>query len=102
MLVINHQLEPTSIVISILFTGGVLSKVQKGGQGGIHVADVEICVTGANFISILPTAATCLHASLRCWQLKDCFGGEIWKRLLAIKMRAVDAGNTKAAKWFVP
>ena len=60
----------------LLFTGGLLSKVQKGGQGGIHVADVEICVTGANFISILPTAATCLHASLRCWQLKDCKEGK--------------------------
>ena len=86
MLVINHQLEPTSIVIYLLFTGGrLLSKVEKGGQGGIHVADVEICVTGANFISILPTAATCLHASLRCWQLKDCKEGKFGNVCLQLR-----------------
>ena len=37
-----------------------------------------------------------------CWQLKDCFGGEIWKRLLAINLSSVDAANGKAAKWFDP
>ena len=76
-------------------------KEVKEGCGGIH-ADVEICVTGANFISILSAAAA---AAATCFSQHDgrprtALEGNLETSScnFAINLSTVDAGNGKAVK----